>query len=234
VKDSVFNLVFGCNHRRTTFPMTPVRKKSTGWRDETLAETYVVCLECGKQFVYDWENMRLGRAVEIADGAPHYGSKVPFRTKSKRICSGARRCPLALVLGKVVQSRRRAPARAPPRWTMAKPATTKTPRPAPRGASHGTTGLAPAVATQIPAIWCRNDRVKRKAAWWWRLSRPTWRASLRGVFVGGVQPAPFQLIFPKPTTSAYQGGSENRALPRSGDAVPGAKRRLLDSQRPAG
>src|SRR5260370_926468 len=84
-KDSVFNLLFGCNHRRTTFPMTPVRKKSAGWRDETLAETYVVCLECGKQFVYDWENMRLGRAVEIADGAPHdtEATKVPFRTKSK-------------------------------------------------------------------------------------------------------------------------------------------------------
>ena len=65
--------------------MTPVRKKSAGWREETLAETYVVCLECGKQFVYDWENMRLGRAVEIADGPPHdtEATKVPFRTKSK-------------------------------------------------------------------------------------------------------------------------------------------------------
>jgi hypothetical protein len=112
-KDSVFNLLFGCNHRRTTFPMTPVRKKSAGWRDETLAETYVVCLECGKQFVYDWENMRLGRAVEIADGAPHdtEATKVPFRTKSKlRYLFWGSALSAALVLGKVVQSRKRSPS----------------------------------------------------------------------------------------------------------------------------
>ena len=112
-KDSVFNLLFGCNHRRTTFPMTPVRKKSAGWREETLAETYVVCLECGKQFVYDWENMRLGRAVEIADGAPHdtEATKVPFRTKSKlRYLFWGSALSAALVLGKVVQSRKRSPS----------------------------------------------------------------------------------------------------------------------------
>jgi hypothetical protein len=93
--------------------MTPVRKKSAGWRDETLAETYVVCLECGKQFVYDWENMRLGRAVEIADGAPHdtEATKVPFRTKSKlRYLFWGSALSAALVLGKVVQSRKRSPS----------------------------------------------------------------------------------------------------------------------------
>jgi hypothetical protein len=93
--------------------MTPVRKKSAGWREETLAETYVVCLECGKQFVYDWENMRLGRAVEIADGAPHdtEATKVPFRTKSKlRYLFWGSALSAALVLGKVVQSRKRSPS----------------------------------------------------------------------------------------------------------------------------
>jgi hypothetical protein len=93
--------------------MTPVRKKSAGWRDETHAETYVVCLECGKQFVYDWENMRLGRAVEIADGAAHdtEATKVPFRTKSKlRYLFWGSALSAALVLGKVVQSRKRSPS----------------------------------------------------------------------------------------------------------------------------
>ena len=110
MNDSVFNLLFGCKHRRTTFPMTPVRKKAAGWRDETLAETYVVCLDCGKQFVYDWENMRLGRAVEIADGSPHDTDeeKVPFRTKSKlRYLFWGSALSAALVLGKVVKSRKR-------------------------------------------------------------------------------------------------------------------------------
>ena len=90
--------------------MTPVRKKAAGWRDETLAETYVVCLDCGKQFVYDWENMRLGRAVEIADGSPHDTDeeKVPFRTKSKlRYLFWGSALSAALVLGKVVKSRKR-------------------------------------------------------------------------------------------------------------------------------
>jgi hypothetical protein len=76
--------------------MTPVRKKSAGWRDETHAETYVVCLECGKQFVYDWENMRLGRAVEIADGTAHdteQRKSLSARNQNCDICSGARRCP---------------------------------------------------------------------------------------------------------------------------------------------
>ena len=34
--------------------MTPVRKKTPGGQEETPPETYVVCLDCGKQFTYDW------------------------------------------------------------------------------------------------------------------------------------------------------------------------------------
>ena len=108
--NSVFNLLFGCNHRRTTFPMTPVRKKPAQGQEETPAETYVVCLECGKQFVYDWENMRLGRAVEIADGSPHEteAAKVPFRTKSKlRYLFWGSALSAAVVIGRVLQSRKR-------------------------------------------------------------------------------------------------------------------------------
>ena len=109
MKDSVFNLVFGCNHRRTTFPMTPVRKKSAIGQDETPPETYVVCLECGKQFVYDWENMRIGQAADIADGAPPDtdAAKIPFRAKSKlRYLFWGSALSAALVLGKVVKSRK--------------------------------------------------------------------------------------------------------------------------------
>ena len=109
--DSVLNLLFGCNHRRTTFPMTPVRKKSAMiGQEEPLAETYVVCLDCGKQFVYDWENMRLGRAVEIADGSTRDtdGEKVPFRTKSKlRYLFWGSALSAAVLIGKAVQSRKR-------------------------------------------------------------------------------------------------------------------------------
>ena len=113
MNDSVFNLLFRCNHSRTTFPMTPVRKRSAKGQDETPAETYVVCLDCGKQFVYDWEKMRLGRAVEIAEGSPHDtdAEKVPFRTKSKlRYLFWGSALSAAVLLGKVVQSRKRSPS----------------------------------------------------------------------------------------------------------------------------
>ena len=58
--NSLLNVLFGCSHRRTTFPFTPVRKvgKSNGRNG-----TYVVCLDCGKEFDYDWQEMRIGNPV---------------------------------------------------------------------------------------------------------------------------------------------------------------------------
>jgi hypothetical protein len=107
VIDSIWNLLFRCQHRRTTFPLTPVRKKG----DPTPAETYVVCLECGRQFTYDWENMRLGKIADISDGAPAVepaAPKIPFRTKSKlRYLVWGSAVSAALVLGKVAASRKR-------------------------------------------------------------------------------------------------------------------------------
>jgi hypothetical protein len=59
VIDTLLNLVFRCAHRRLTRPVTPVSKG-----DSPHAGTYVVCLDCGKQFSYDPKEMRLGRAIE--------------------------------------------------------------------------------------------------------------------------------------------------------------------------
>jgi len=59
---SVINSLFGCSHQRTTFPMTPSRRgfsHSSGIRNGT----YVVCLDCGKEFAYNWDQMRVGEAV---------------------------------------------------------------------------------------------------------------------------------------------------------------------------
>jgi hypothetical protein len=64
----------GCSHRRKTFPFTPLpaRRRNAGVR----AETYVVCLDCGRHFAYDWTTMRLarqrparvGRGVSVSTG----------------------------------------------------------------------------------------------------------------------------------------------------------------------
>jgi hypothetical protein len=55
------NSIFTCSHARTTFPLTPGRR--TLAPSATRSGTYVVCLDCGKEFAYDWEGMRIGRQV---------------------------------------------------------------------------------------------------------------------------------------------------------------------------
>lgn len=108
---AVFDLLFSCKHRRTTFPFTPVRRKTSGGQDEPPSGTYVVCLECGKQFAYDWERMELGKAVDISEGTPLREidtTPIPFRTKSSlKYLAWGSVVSAVLVLGKVAQSRRR-------------------------------------------------------------------------------------------------------------------------------
>jgi hypothetical protein len=51
-----FIAFFGCSHERTTFPLTPKP-------GATSTETYVTCLDCGKEFAYDWTEMRIKAAL---------------------------------------------------------------------------------------------------------------------------------------------------------------------------
>jgi hypothetical protein len=53
--------LFGCGHQRTTFPLTPARTHVA--QAATRKGTYVVCLDCGKEFAYDWTLMRVGQPV---------------------------------------------------------------------------------------------------------------------------------------------------------------------------
>jgi hypothetical protein len=69
-----FSALFGCSHQRTTFPLTPGRR--TPAPGAARLGTYVVCLDCGKEFAYDWESMRVGQAVpegvRTAEAQPSY------------------------------------------------------------------------------------------------------------------------------------------------------------------
>lgn len=50
--------VFGCRHPHYSFPITVKgirRRNSTA----ALTGTYVVCLDCGREFPYDWQEMRV-------------------------------------------------------------------------------------------------------------------------------------------------------------------------------
>jgi hypothetical protein len=61
---SLFNSLFGCSHQRTTFPLTPGRRNAgPPVLGATRNGTYVVCLECGKEFAYNWNAMRVGDPV---------------------------------------------------------------------------------------------------------------------------------------------------------------------------
>jgi RNase P subunit RPR2 len=44
---------FCCTHQHYTFPLT-IQKGN-------LSSTYVVCLNCGKEFEYDWAKMKVSK-----------------------------------------------------------------------------------------------------------------------------------------------------------------------------
>ena len=52
----IMDALFGCWHRRTSFPITA---KGQRVQAASGAKTYVVCLECGREFAYDWQKMRI-------------------------------------------------------------------------------------------------------------------------------------------------------------------------------
>jgi len=55
---SLFDLVFGCSHKRCSFPIT-VRSNLRRSEAASVTGTYVVCLDCGREFPYDWNEMKL-------------------------------------------------------------------------------------------------------------------------------------------------------------------------------
>ena len=53
----VLDMLFGCTHKHYSFPMTCKGKRRSPAASVT--GTYVVCLECGKEFPYDWQAMKI-------------------------------------------------------------------------------------------------------------------------------------------------------------------------------
>ena len=103
---ALLNCFFGCTHKRTTFPLTQARKTGAD-----ASETYVVCLDCGKQFVYDWEHMRIAKPVDIAAASTSVDAeapRIPFKTKrALRYLAWASAVSAAWAVGRAVKSRRR-------------------------------------------------------------------------------------------------------------------------------
>jgi len=49
---------FGCRHTRYSFPVT-IRGKARRPQAASLTGTYVACLDCGREFPYDWHEMKV-------------------------------------------------------------------------------------------------------------------------------------------------------------------------------
>jgi hypothetical protein len=54
----LLDALFGCWHQRVSFPLT---NKQAQRRCDAAEQTgtYIVCLDCGKEFPYDWNSMRV-------------------------------------------------------------------------------------------------------------------------------------------------------------------------------
>ena len=52
----LLDTLFGCTHKNFTFPRS---SKHGSPAAGSLTGTYVVCLDCGKEFPYDWRQMKV-------------------------------------------------------------------------------------------------------------------------------------------------------------------------------
>ncbi len=101
--DTVLNLLFRCSHRRLTRPVAPVTKAG-----QPHSQSYVVCLECGKQFEYDLNQMRIGKAIDHSHDAGVVPPDIPAPRRKKIKWALLAAVPAAVVLGAVWKSPRKA------------------------------------------------------------------------------------------------------------------------------
>jgi len=103
---ALINVLFECRHRHTTFPLTPAGKTKN-----QPGETYVVCLDCCKQFRYDWEHMSMGKGVDLSansNSADLEGPNIPVGERSRlRYVAWASVIPAAWLILKAGKSLKR-------------------------------------------------------------------------------------------------------------------------------
>jgi hypothetical protein len=58
----LFDVFFGCRHSRYSFPVT-MRGAARCSQASSLTGTYVACLDCGREFPYDWDEMKVITSV---------------------------------------------------------------------------------------------------------------------------------------------------------------------------
>ncbi len=102
--DSILNLLFRCAHRRLTRPFSPLNYGGTQ------EECYVVCLDCGKQFSYDLEEMRIGKPIDRSHDASVVPADSPMPRKKKLKYALWAAVPVAVAVGVALKSKKPKPA----------------------------------------------------------------------------------------------------------------------------
>ena len=101
--DTILNWLFRCAHRRLTRPFAPVAKPG-----EPHGQSYVVCLDCGKQFEYNLDEMRVGKVLDLSHVANVVPPDMPTPRGTKVRFAFLAAVPTAVVLGAVLKGRRKA------------------------------------------------------------------------------------------------------------------------------
>jgi hypothetical protein len=74
--DDVFNMLFGCWHSNYSFPITARKGNQARPLAASVTGTYVVCLDCGKEFPYDWNEMK------VLSGEPEHIHPAPLTAET--------------------------------------------------------------------------------------------------------------------------------------------------------
>ena len=99
--DSLLNLLFRRSHRRLTRPVAPITKAG-----QPHSQSYVVCLDCGKQFEYDLQEMKMGKAINHSHDAGVVPPNLPKPREAKVKYALLAAVPAAVVLGVVLKAKK--------------------------------------------------------------------------------------------------------------------------------
>ena len=83
----LMDAMFGCRHARYSFPIT-VRAGSRRNPTAQRTGTYVACLDCGKEFRYDWQEMKIMES-QTRDTAPSMVTKIVTKMITKVVTKEA-------------------------------------------------------------------------------------------------------------------------------------------------
>ena len=100
--DNLLNLLFRCSHRRLTRPVAPITKPG-----QPHSQSYVVCLNCGKQFEYDLSQMRMGKAIDRSHEAGVLPPDIPAPRTRKIEYALLAAVPAVVVLGAVLTGKKK-------------------------------------------------------------------------------------------------------------------------------